>query len=344
MSEPTVDPWLARPLRLLPNRVPRFYRGGLLLDTFRGVPDPRDTDRPEDWIGSATRAWTRPDAGLSDEGLGDAELDGVVRRVADVIPDTGVLVKLLDAGNRLPVHAHPSRAFAREHLASAFGKTEAWVILATRQLPGEPPPNLRLGFRRDVGRAELRRWIEEQDIRALLGAMHQRPARAGDAWLVPAGVPHAIGAGSLILEVQEPTDYSIVLERDGFPVAAGDAHLGLGWDSALDAIDCRGLTQDELEALRSDATTDGSLLVTAANPFFEVRRVGAGPLRQLDALATFLVGVVVAGSGRVATSAGELRVRAGDTFAFAPAAAKAAWTEADEEGLDVLVCAGGARP
>src|SRR5689334_5832251 len=167
MPDPA-DPWLERPWRLLPNRVSRFYRGGLLIDTFRGEAHPADTDRPEDWVGSATRAWTPPGADPTDEGLSEAEVGGEVRRVVDVLPATGVLVKQLDAANRLPVHAHPPRAFARGHLGSAHGKTEAWVILAVRQLPGEPPPHLRLGFRRDVGLDELRRWIDDEDSEALI--------------------------------------------------------------------------------------------------------------------------------------------------------------------------------
>src|SRR3954449_11256205 len=79
------DPWLRRPWRLRPNRVSRFYRGGLLLDRFRRDPDARDADRPEDWLGSATRAWTPPGAPVTEEGLGHAELDGAVRLVRDVL-------------------------------------------------------------------------------------------------------------------------------------------------------------------------------------------------------------------------------------------------------------------
>ncbi|WP_231560250.1 hypothetical protein [Microbacterium hominis] len=40
------------------------------------------------------------------------------------------LVKLLDAGQRLPVHAHPDDAFAAAHLGRAHGKAEAWYILS----------------------------------------------------------------------------------------------------------------------------------------------------------------------------------------------------------------------
>ena len=335
------DPWLERPWRLLPNRVSRFYRGGLLIDTFRGEPHPVDTDRPEDWVGSATRAWTPPGVPQTDEGLSEAEVDGEVRRVVDVVPDTGVLVKLLDAGNRLPVHAHPSRAFAREHLGSAHGKAEAWVILATRQLPGEPAPNLRLGFRRDVGREELRRWIEEQESEALLDALHERPARTGDAWFVPAGVPHAIGAGSLILEVQEPTDFSIVLERRGFPVAPDDAHLGLGWDVGIDAIDRHGWSDVEVDTLRTDATGQGSLLASAADPFFSVTRIRADAPRRLQLPPRYVVGVVTAGAGSVRASGGERAVRAGDTFAIPPGAAVAVEIVPDAGGIELLLCTGG---
>ncbi len=44
-----------RPERLTPTRVYRFYQGGLLIDRLRGEPE-RDTDHPEDWVGSVTPA------------------------------------------------------------------------------------------------------------------------------------------------------------------------------------------------------------------------------------------------------------------------------------------------
>ncbi|HEX7222024.1 MAG TPA: hypothetical protein VF231_02160, partial [Candidatus Limnocylindrales bacterium] len=173
------------PWPLLANRVSRFYRGGLLLDRFRDAEEPADTNEPEDWVGSATRAWTPPGEPPTDEGLGGAEVDGARRRIIDLVaadPETvagpglaahpgttGVLVKLLDAAIRLPVHAHPTRAFARQHLGSAFGKAEA--------------------------------WIDAESSEALLGALHIRETSAGDVWFVPAGTPHAIGAGVFILEV-----------------------------------------------------------------------------------------------------------------------------------------------
>jgi mannose-6-phosphate isomerase len=63
--------------------------------------------------------------------------------------------------------------------------------------------------------------------------------KPGDVLFVPAGVPHAIGAGVLIVELQEPSDFSIICEWKGFPISAADARLGLGWDTALEALDLR---------------------------------------------------------------------------------------------------------
>jgi mannose-6-phosphate isomerase len=339
------DPFVGRPWRLPPNRISRFYRGGLLLDRFRGAPDPKDTTEPEDWVGSATRAWTPPGSPATDVGLSDAEVDGERRRVADLVPEPGVLVKLLDAGIRLPVHAHPTREFARAHLGSGYGKTEAWIILATRELPGEPPPNVRLGFRRDVDGDELLGLIEAEDQSQLIEALHARPARPGDAWLVPAGMPHAIGAGALILEVQEPSDFSIVLETAGFPIRREDAHLGLGWDVMLDAVDRRGRTDREVDALRSDVTGHGarSVLVGAADRFFWVRRFAIVAPITMDLPRRYAVGAVVAGSGVVRTPAGELAIGAGDTFAIPPLAEDVD-VEATEATLEILLCGGGWEP
>ncbi|HET7474371.1 MAG TPA: class I mannose-6-phosphate isomerase [Candidatus Limnocylindrales bacterium] len=349
------DPWATRPWRLLPNRVSRFYRGGLLLGRFRGQSDPVDSDRPEDWIGSATRAWTPPGDPPTDEGLSDADVAGSVRRIADVLAadpvgvagadlaptgTTGVLVKLLDAGIRLPVHAHPTRSFARAHLGSAFGKAEAWLVLGTRRIDGEPPPHVRLGFRRDVARDELRGWIEDRRTDDLLEALHDRPTSPGDVWFVPPGTPHAIGAGVFILEVQEPTDFSIVLETRGFPIAMADAHLGLGWDVMLDAIDRAGRSDAELATLRGSWTgADGPVLPPGAAPFFRVDRIAVGAAAAPTLPPVFTVGVVTAGRGIVRTETGELGVRAGEAFAV-PAGGVAGLRLEPTEPLEVLVASG----
>jgi mannose-6-phosphate isomerase len=228
--------------RLQPTRVYRFYRGGALL---RGG-DATDDTFPEDWIGSVTAA-SNPGRDDPDEGLTRLADGRLLKDVTEGEPErwlgrehverfgvtTGLLVKLLDPAERLPVHAHPDREFARRHLSSQFGKTEAWIVLATR----EADADVWIGLREPVERERYREWIEGQDTAALRESLHHVKVRSGDVVYVPAGVPHAIGAGALIAELQEPTDFSIVCEWSGFPIEPSDSHLGLGWDAALDALD-----------------------------------------------------------------------------------------------------------
>ncbi len=356
------------PWRLAPNRVERFYRGGALLDAFRAgrlAPDPGALDgtRPEDWLGSATRSWTPAGHDPTDEGLSHVEIDGRDRTVEELLeedpelvagralvervgrPTVGVLVKLLDPAERLPVHAHPTRAFARQHLDSFFGKTEAWIILATRATTDGPAPALRLGFRRDVAPEELRAWIDEERSEALLDAMHEVPARPGDAWLVPAGTPHAIGAGVFIAEVQEPTDFSIVAETRGFPIDRRAASLGLGWDVMLGALTTRALADDALRALRyvpgpppiAGALPRARLLPNAADPFFRAERwTVVGRSLAVDEPA-YLVAIVTRGEGRVTVErGGSMDVGVGSTFAVPAAGLRGLRIEATT--LELIAC------
>jgi mannose-6-phosphate isomerase len=360
----TIDAALLRPWRLPPNRVARFYRGGSLLEAFRGDRDPADSDRPEDWVGSATPAWTAPGSQAASEGLADAEIDGQRHRIADLLaadpvalvgpdllavagPTLGVLVKLLDAGVRLPVHAHPDRGFARHRLGSYFGKAEAWVVVATRDTGDPVGPGVWLGFRRGLSREELLRRIEARDTAALLRAMHHRPTGTGDVWFVPPATPHAIGAGVFIVEVQEPSDFSILAETRDLPIDPEDAHLRLGWEVAVDALDREGHDEawvDDLrhdgrrEPLRGEGWEREPLTAAPADPFFRAERVTIrGQAAPRWASASWLIGVVMSGQGLVTAGGGSLVVRRGDTFAVPAAVSQDVAFHTTSE-LELLAC------
>jgi mannose-6-phosphate isomerase len=297
--------------RVRPTRVYRFYRGGALIDRLRGEPE-QDGDHPEDWIASVVTANNpgRPEAeaGLTRLATGPLLRDVIRERPAHW-GTPSVLVKLLDPVERLPVHAHPDREFARLHLGSDYGKTEAWSIVATRDGDAE----VWLGLREDVEPERYRAWVDEQDVDALLGSLNHLVVRPGDVLFVPAGVPHAIGGGALIVELQEPTDYSILCEWRGFPVDAANAHLGLGWDVALDA-------------LRLDAYEPQLGMPDEAREFFALDE-------HAEPAGRFAVLLVLEGEGSI----DDQPARAGDAFAM-PAAARPFDVHGD---LRVLRCMGG---
>ncbi len=312
-----------RLIDLPPNRPRQFYRGGAALAEFRGAAA-ADEHRPEDWIASTTARHgaergegltTLPDGRL----LRDAVLEDPqgwlgAAHAAALGADPALLVKLLDAGERLPVHAHPTRPFARRHLGCRSGKTEAWVVIDVR---GEES-GVHLGFTRDIDAGELDRWTAAQDAHAILACMHAVDVEPGDAVLVPAGLPHAIGAGIFCLELQEPTDFSLMLEWDGFDLDPAAARLGLEPDVARECVRRTALSPDGLEALRVRAGGARSsplepALPPQADPFFRAERIRPGPSPvRLD--AAFSVLVVLSGTGRIESEhGGSLALERGTT-------------------------------
>jgi mannose-6-phosphate isomerase len=325
------------PIRLEANRPPRFYRGGPAIAELRGLPD-RDDHLPEDWVGSTTAVYGSEAAGLSRLGDGrllryavaaDPEAFLGPDHVARFGADPALLVKLLDAGERLPVHSHPDRAFAQRWVASRYGKTEAWVVISAR---GERPV-VHLGFRAAVDRQTLASWVADQDRAALLGSLNEMPVSAGDAIFVPAGLPHAIGAGVLITELQEPSDLSVILEWEGFAVdGARDGHLGLGFEVALESVDRLG----ELQRRPPRPVRPGieTLLPDAAAGFFRAERIRPQPTAQLD--AAFSILVTTSGAGWLRTTSGQsLPVGRGDTI-LVPFGAGETLLEGDLEALRCL--------
>jgi mannose-6-phosphate isomerase len=308
-----------KPIDLPPNLQRHFYSGGPRIAELRGLDI--DAERmPEEWIGAVSSMFGQPERGLSRLADGTLLRDAIQADPEDYLgpgngSDPGLLVKLLDAGERLPVHFHPGREFARHELDSRYGKTEAWIILEA-----DPGASVHLGWSREVTLDEVRAWVRDQDAAAMLAAMDERPVAAGDAIFVPAGTPHAIGAGILLVELQEPTDFSILLEWESFPLTEEQAHLGLGWDRALAALDLRpGI---------DNGAVNGGLLPAAADPYFRADRVRDGA--QLDPGFAILVGLE--GDGALVTGGGELPFRRGSAV-LVPHAAGAGVLQGDVEAI-----------
>ncbi len=301
------------PVLLEPNTPQRFYRGGRRILDFRGLPAGPGFDgrRPEDWLASTTRLFAEGGDGLTllSEGVTlAAELeqhpeDWLGRRHLERHgSEPGLLVKLLDAAERLPVHAHPDRHFARAHLHSPHGKTEAWLVLHA-----EPGAMVWLGFREDVPADRLAAMVDAQDEQ-LLESLHGFEVERGDSVLVPAGQPHAIGAGVLVVELQEPTDFSVMLEHARFGLDAQQSWLGLEQSLALTSVERMALRPERLDALRGrwDQGTDPvrNALPTAADEFFRADVLDGRRGAARDE-AGFSVVVVVDGEGRLLTEDGD---------------------------------------
>ena len=326
-----------KPVKLAPNLVDHFYAGGGKIASLRGIETTSD-HQPEEWIAATVAradAWPIGLARTTDgEFLRELVAADPESWVGANLPDgdTGVLLKLLDAGQRLPVHVHPDRQFASDHLDCPYGKTEAWYVL-----DASAEAAVYLGWREDVDPDELARRREAQDGVWMLERMHRIDVAPGNGIVVPAGTVHAIGAGVFVAEVQEPTDLSIVLEWSVTTSGREDSHLGLGFDAVMPAVSHARLDLDRLASLRTHvdptnrADTPLSCLAPDADPFFRLHLAASTGDSTIEVEAGFAAAIVLNGRGSLAWGSSSIDVRPGD--ALAVPASLGPWTIAGEASL-----------
>lgn len=139
-----------------------------------------------------------PDAGRSLRSLIEEDPASILGR-AEPGPDGGfpLLIKLLDARENLSVQLHPSAEYAANH-GDSFLKTEAWVVLEA-----EPGSRAYVGLDPSLDREGFDRAIESGGF---MDVMIERSLEPGDCLFLESGLCHALGAGTVVAEVQTPSD------------------------------------------------------------------------------------------------------------------------------------------
>lgn len=360
------------PLKLKSNRVWRTYSGGAMLEAWQGESQPRDSEYPEEWVGSAVRAVNAgrdaPNEGLSLVRLPDGTdvpLTHFIKQnpaaylgqkhAEKYQSNPALLVKLLDASERLTIQVHPDREFAMREFQSPFGKTEAWYILGGREIGGEEPSVL-MGFKPYITPEIWKELFDKQDTKGMREALHRVPVQEGDVFIVEGGVPHAIGSGCFLIEIQEPTDYTLRTERKtphGKELADEACHQGLGFDKMLEAFHYDAL--DAEAAMRrwkikpklineNGQGKEECLIGTAHTDRFRMHRLFVTGSYPVSAKPSFCIAIVVSGAGSLSYSDGNVALKQGDML-FLPAGLKEhTWTVSeavrtqDTKPLQVVLC------
>lgn len=332
------------------NRVFRVYQGGKLFHDFFGDED-KDGNLPEEWIASDVKALNQnssdPHEGISRIRGTDVYLDELIKaeraRLLGDREDFGILVKALDSAIRLPIQAHPDKAFSRKYFSSDYGKAESWLILATRE-----NAKIYFGFKNEVTEQEFLSAIErsETDKKAMEELLNEIPVHKGDVFLVPAKVVHAIGYGCLILEIQEPTDFTVQPEAwcGDYHLSDFEKYLGL---SQADALKCFDYTiyGNKAEQLgrkhprivkQTSAVTSEVLIGAEDTPCFSVHRhrITKGNMLLEQAPCVY---IVTEGEGCIKKGDYKQNLKKGDYF-FLPFAAKGMCHVETEQELELVEC------
>jgi mannose-6-phosphate isomerase len=173
-----------------------------------------------------------------------------------------VLIKFLDAREDLSVQVHPDQAYADAH-PGAHLKTEAWYVM--QHDPGARIyKGLQPGVTRDSFRQSIAAGTCEKDLKAI-------PVKDGQCHFLPSGTVHALGAGTLVAEVQTPSDTTYrVFDFNRVEPATGRPRK-LHVEQALECIDFSGKDVAQPRSHVAGYWTTVTRLVTS--PFFKIEKV-----------------------------------------------------------------------
>jgi mannose-6-phosphate isomerase len=201
-----------------------------------------------------------------------------------------LLLKLLDAHDKLSLQVHPP-----EKLADRLGgepKTEFWYIAAA-----DPGAELYLGFRESITRDQFEKALRDGTAADYI---HKIRVRRGDAAFLPAGRCHAVGAGILLIEVQQNSDTTYRV-FDWNRVDDKGKQRQLHVDQALQCIDFDDVAPKLVEP-------QGELLLR--NDLFEVQKWNLTASREISSKGQFAIVCCLSG----ALGCGDIDLSPGEFF------------------------------
>jgi len=191
------------PLKFRPIYMERVWGGNMISEVFNRELPPHDAPIGESW-----ELVDRPEVkSVVSEGelAGETLHDLLAVYGRKLVGGKGgnckefpLMVKLIDAGERLSLQVHPDENACRLIGDGAEPKTEMWYVIAARS-----GAKIFAGLDRSATKVQLMDMLDSPDVESLMQVYRSQP---GDAYYITSGTLHAIGAGNLILEIQQNSD------------------------------------------------------------------------------------------------------------------------------------------
>ena len=149
----------------------------------------------------------------------------VYKQYGDTFP---LLIKIIDAAGDLSLQVHPDDELARKR-HNSLGKTEMWYIVDT-----DEDATICAGLKESITPEQYEKMVADN---TLINVVAHNKSHPGDVFFLPAGRIHAIGAGNLLVEVQETSDVTYRIYDYGRVDAKTGKTRELHVEQAKDAID-----------------------------------------------------------------------------------------------------------
>ena len=185
-------------------------------------------------------------------------------------PRFPLLIKILDAQEKLSLQVHPP-----ENIASKLGgepKSEFWYVAAAN-----PDAEVFVGFREPITRDTFEEKLRHGNV---IDYIHKIAVQAGDAIFLPAGRVHAIGAGNLLIEIQQNSDttYRVFDWNRTDPATGTKRELHI--QQAIQSIDFEDVRPKLIQS-------QGELLIS--HSLFEIRKWNLDEARETAPLGQFAI-------------------------------------------------------
>jgi mannose-6-phosphate isomerase len=231
--------------------------------------------------------------------------------VGNSLPDKDVekfplLVKFIDANQKLSVQVHPEDDYAFTNESGELGKNEMWYILSAK-----PGAKLIYDVNQGVTREKFSNSVKEGEIESCLKYID---VVKGDTLNIPAGLVHAIGEGIVLAEIQQNSNTTYrVYDYDRVDKNGNTRPLHI--NKALDVIDFENAGR-KIKYNGITVKNDNSTITTlVANKYFAVEKLSvSGNITELADGSKFFIYVVTDGSGEISWSDGEIQFAMGESI------------------------------
>lgn len=211
-----------------------------------------------------------------------------------------VLVKFIDAQDKLSVQVHPADEYALKH-ENSLGKTEMWYIADADEGAG-----IYLGFKENITREQFERAILDKTLTDYLKFI---PVKKGESYFIPAGTIHAICSGCLICEIQQNSNITYRVYDYGRRDKNGNERE-LHVQKALDVTNTTAIEPKELNITVSEGVLKG------INKFFTATHVTVRGKKTFKSdCGSFRCFTCLEGEGKI----GSVAIKKGESV-FVPAA------------------------